>query len=117
MAMPVRIMIHLIVAVIIILLSLAGGVVVGGVLPEGADYRQLIAENFDVFLTFNDQNRRARFSVQISDDNILEDIEDFDIELRFDPFLLAPPSGVMLDPGVATVFILDDGIYTLSVYI
>ena len=99
--MPVRI-INLLFATRIIMLLLLAGV---------ADYRQLIAENFDVFLTFNDGNRRASFSVQIFDDNILEDIEDFDLELRFDPF--APiPSGVILDPAVATVFILDDGIVT-----
>ena len=69
---------------------------------------QLIAENFDVFLTFSDRNRRARFSVQISDDDLLENTEDFNIELRFDPFLPAPPSGVMLDPGIATVHIQDN---------
>ena len=88
----------LLVSVTIILLSLAGG----------ADYRELIAGNFDVFLTFDNENRRAMFSVQISDDNLLEDIEDFNLELRFDPFLQAPPSGVILDPDVATVYIQDD---------
>ena len=77
-------------------------------LAGGADYTELIAENFDVFLTFNDGNRRRRFTVEISDDDLLENIEDFNLELRFDPFLPAPPSGVMLDPGVATVFIQDD---------
>ena len=106
--MPVRIMILLLVTLIIILISLAGGAIVGGVLPEGADYRQLIAENFDVFLTFNDQTRRARFSVEISDDDLLENIEDFILELRFDPFLQTPLSGVILEPGVATVYIQDD---------
>ena len=97
MAMPVRIIILLLATVIIILLSLAGG----------ADYRRLIAENFDVFLTFNNETRRARFSVQIFDDDLLENIEDFDLEVRFDPF--APiPSAVILDPAVATVYIQDD---------
>ena len=77
-------------------------------LAGGTDYRRLIAENFDVFLTFNDGNRRANFSVQIFDDNIVENIEDFDLELRFDPFLDPPPSGVILDPAVATVYIQDN---------
>ena len=94
MAVPVRTIILLLATVIIILLSSA----------RGADYRRLIAENFDVFLTFNDGNRRANFSVQIFDDNILENIEDFDLELKFDPFTPIP-SGVMLEPGVATIYI------------
>ena len=104
--MPVRIMILLLVLVIIILFSLAGG----------ADYRELIAGNFDVFLTFDNENRRAKFSVEISDDNLLEDIEDFDLELRFDPFLPAPPSDVLLEPGTATVYILDNGIVIIIQY-
>ena len=74
-------------------------------LAGGADYQELIAENFDVFLSFNDGNRRARFSVQIFDDNLVEDVEDFNLELRLN--LTAPPSEVLLDPGIATVYVLD----------
>ena len=91
-------MILLLVTILTILFSLAGG----------ADYRELVAENFDVFLTFNDGNRRARFSVEIFDDNLLEGLEDFYLELRFDPFLDPPPSGVMLEPAEAIVYIQDD---------
>ena len=40
-------------------------------------------------------------------DELFENVEVFDLELRFDPFL-PPPSGVMLDPGVATVYIQDN---------
>ena len=47
------------------------------------------------------------FSVEIVDDDLVEYVEDFNLELRFDPFLPAPPSGVMLDPDVATVYIID----------
>ena len=46
--------------------------------------------------------------VEIVDDQLLENVEVFDLELRFDPFLPEPPSGVRLDPGVATVYIQDN---------
>ena len=74
----------------------------------GVDYRELNAEDFHVFLTFNDQNRRAQFSVEIFDDNLLENMEDFNLELRFDPFLPRPPTRFMLDPDIATVYIQDN---------
>ena len=45
--------------------------------------------------------------MEIFDDGILEMGEDFNLELRFDPFG-TPPSGVILQPSVATVFIQDD---------
>ena len=45
--------------------------------------------------------------MDIVDDELVEDVEDFNLELRFNPSLLAPPSGFMLDPNVATVYILD----------
>ena len=44
----------------------------------------------------------------IYDDDQLENIEDFNLELRFDPFFPAPPSAFVLDPDVATVYIQDD---------
>ena len=67
--------------------------------------------DFDVLLQFNNNNRRLSFSVTINDDEILESIEDFDLELRFDPFV-TPPSGVILSPNVSTVYIEDnDGNY------
>ena len=46
------------------------------------------------------------------DDGLVETTEDFDLELRFDPFLFQPRLGVLLLPNVSTVTILDnDGIY------
>ena len=47
--------------------------------------------------------------MEIIDDDLLENIllEDFNLELRFDPFR-PTPSAVMLDPGVATVYVQDN---------
>ena len=73
----------------------------------GNDYRELNAEAFDVFLTFNDANRRQTFDVTIVDDNALEFVERFNLELRFDPFA-ATPSGVQLNPNASAVYIQDN---------
>ena len=73
----------------------------------GDDYVEISVQNFDVFLTFNDLNRRLSFEVTIIDDDLFESVEDFNLELRYDPFV-AVPSGVVLSPNVSTVYILDD---------
>ena len=73
----------------------------------GADYEEFSAEAFDVFLAFEDDTRRQSFDVTIIDDELFENTEDFDLELRFDPFV-RPPSGVILRPNVSTICILDD---------
>ena len=73
----------------------------------GADYEELNAEAFDVFLTFDEATRRQPFDVTIIDDEQFEYTEDFDLELRFDPFA-RPPSGVILHPNVSTIYILND---------
>ena len=53
-------------------------------------------------------NRQQLFNVTIIDDSLFElDVEDFTLELRFDPFL-APPSNVILNPNVSTVEIEDN---------
>ena len=45
----------------------------------------------------------------ILDDSLLElDVEDFTLELRFDPFAFSQPTNVILSPNVSTVEILDD---------
>ena len=71
----------------------------------GDDYREINADFFDVFLTFNDATRRQSFRVEIFDDNLQESEETFDMELRFDPVLEMPPEGVTLFPNVSTVII------------
>ena len=74
----------------------------------GSDYRNIIALNYDVILTFSDANRRESFPVVIIDDPLFElDVEDFTLELRFDPFG-QPPSNVILSPNVSTIEILDN---------
>ena len=75
----------------------------------GADYQELNAEAFNVFLTFDDATRRQSFVVTIIDDELFEYTEEFDLELRFDPFLAQPSSGVILHPSASTIYIRDDG--------
>ena len=78
-------------------------------LAGGSDYAEIIAANLDVFLIFDDNNRRQSFNVDILDDLFLElDVEEFTLELRFDPFALQHPSNVILSPNVSTVEIFDD---------
>ena len=78
-------------------------------LAGGSDYVEINAYNLDVFLTFDNDNRRQSFSVVILDDSLLElVVEDFTLELRFDPFALLRPSDVILRPNISTVVILDD---------
>ena len=73
----------------------------------GDDYVEINVQNFDVLLQFNDATRRMSFEVTIIDDNLVETVEDFNLELRYDPFF-AVPSGVVLSPNVSSVYILDD---------
>ena len=69
----------------------------------------------DVILRFDNNNRRLSFPVTINDDNLLESIEDFNLELRLDPFV-TQPSAVILSPNVSTVYITDDdGNYNFTV--
>ena len=71
-------------------------------------YREVSVANFDVLLIFYNKFRRQSFSVNITDDSFFEqDVENFTLELRFDPFT-PPPSNVKLCPNVSTVEILDD---------
>ena len=75
-------------------------------LAGGSDYAEINADNFDVYLTFGNEQS---FDVAILDDSLLElDVEDFTLELRFDPFAF-PPSNVILRPNVSSVYVLDDG--------
>ena len=79
-------------------------------LAGGSDYAEIRADNLDVFLMFDNDNRRQSFNVAILDDSLLElDVENFTLELRFDPFVLPQPSNVILSPNVSTIKILDDG--------
>ena len=79
-------------------------------LAGGRDYQEIRANFLDVFLTFDDAFRQHSFDVTIIDDSLFEvDVEDFTLELRFDPFALdPPPANVILNPNVSTVKIRDD---------
>ena len=77
-------------------------------LAGGSDYQEINAVALD-YLTFDDANRQQSFDVTIIDDSLFElDVEDFTLELRFDPFVISLPSNVILHPNVSTVEILDD---------
>ena len=78
-------------------------ILIGG----GSDYEELSAVFSDVFLPFDDDNRRLMFPVTIINDDLFESIEEFNLELRFDLFG-GTPSGVILSPNVSNVKILDD---------
>ena len=75
----------------------------------GLDFEELSALNADVFLPFDDDNRRLMFPVTIIGDSMFEFVEEFNLELRFDLFGgQTAPSGVILSPNVSNVRILDD---------
>ena len=76
-------------------------------LVGGEDYRQINAAVLDVFLTFDENNRRLSFDVTITNDFTIENSENFSLELRFDPFSTTP-SNVLLAPNVSMVVIMDD---------
>ena len=73
----------------------------------GLDYEELSALNVDIFLPFDDDNRRLMFSVTIIGDSLFESAEEFNLELRFDLFV-GTPSRVILSPNLLNVRILDD---------
>ena len=80
-------------------------------LAGGSDYAEIRTDNFDVFLTFDNDNCLGSFSVAILNDSLLElDVEDFTLELRFaiGPVALQRPSNVILSPNISTVEIVDD---------
>ena len=85
-------------------------------LVGGSDFQEIIALNFDVFLTFDNVNRQLSFDVTIIDDPIFERDESFTLELRFDPFALELPSNVILSPNTTTVDVIDnEGIITINI--
>ena len=82
------------------------------ILVGGSDYREI---NADVFLMFDNNSRRQSFVVDILDDQLFEDAENFMLELRFDSFE-EPRSNVILSPSVTAVHIVDnDGITDLTI--
>ena len=77
-------------------------------LVGGSDYQEINAESLEVILTFDNNNRVQSFNVNISDDQLFEDTEDFLLELRF---IEEPLSNIILSPNFTVVHIIDnDGI-------
>ena len=76
-------------------------------LVGGSDYAEIVADNLDVFLIFDNDNRRQSFDVTIIDDSQTELDEKFTLELRVDPFSTTP-SNVILSPNTTTVDIIDN---------
>ena len=74
----------------------------------GSDYRGINASFLDVYLIFDNNNRRQSFSMAIVDDRLLEGTESFTLQLRSDPF--SPLSSVRLSPDVSVVTIIDDDV-------
>ena len=77
-------------------------------LVGGSDYQEIFAVDLNPILFFANNARQQTFSVAITNDSFFEmNVEDFSLELRFDPFA-APPSNVQLRPNVSVVEILDN---------
>ena len=72
------------------------------------DYFPLEASNDVFFDIIDDDTRRTCIEVEIINDNLLEGIEFFRVEVVPDPFVIDFPSNVRLDPDVTFVEILDD---------
>ena len=68
---------------------------------------ELSAAGLSVVVTFTNTQRRNCFDVTITDDRLVEQNENFQLELRFIPGF--NQSGVILQPTRASVTIVDDG--------
>ena len=82
-------------------------VVYRGIIVEGNDYQEIDAATLEVNLIFNDETCIRSFSIDIINDTLFEDIENFTLELRFEPGM-EPPSNVTLHPTATVVNIIDD---------
>ena len=83
---------------------------------DETDYGRIAESDFSAFLQFNDMNRRQCATLMIVNDEALENTESLTIDLVFSS-LFTPPSGVILDPNVTTVVILDDDGMSMATYI
>ena len=88
------------------LYSVSQSVYVVNSLVGGEDYGEINAALLDVFLFFDENNRRQSFNVTIVNDSTIENTENFTLELRLDPF--DTTSNVLLTPNVSMVSIIDD---------
>ena len=73
------------------------------------DFIELSAQALSTVVTFGNDQRRDCFDVEIINDSLGESTEDFTLELTFIGQGRGSRSGVVLQPNLATVTILDDG--------
>ena len=73
---------------------------------DPSDYTKL-QEDSDVFDIINNHTRRTCIEVLINDDDILEGVEFFSIEVVPDPFVTDFPTNVLLDSYLIFVEISD----------
>jgi hypothetical protein len=79
-----------------------------GTAADPDDYFPLEASNDVFFDIIDDDTRRTCIEVEIINDNLLEGIEFFRVEVVPDPFVVNFPPNVRLEPDVTFVEILDD---------
>ncbi len=75
---------------------------------DPGDYVALQAVNDLFFDIIDDDTRRTCIEVVIVNDNLLEGVEFFSVEVVPDPFVFDFPTNVQLDPNVIFVEILDN---------
>ena len=75
---------------------------------DPGDYTALVADSDLFFDIIDDDTRRTCIEVVINDDNLLEGVEFFSIEVVPDPFVTNFPSNVRLDPPLTFVEIRDN---------
>ena len=78
------------------------------IFKDPGDYIALEANNDVFFDLIDDATRRTCIEIEIINDNLLEGIEFFSIEVVPDPNVVNFPSNVRLDPDATFVEILDD---------
>ena len=79
------------------------------ILASASDFTELSAAVLSVVVTFTGTERRDCFDVTITNDKLVEQNENFQLELRSLPG--STQSGVVFQPNRASVTIVDDGKY------
>ena len=74
---------------------------------DPGDYTALQEDNDLFYELINDDTRRTCIEVEVNDDDLLEGVEFFSIEIVPDPFVTDFHSNVRLEPAVTSVEILD----------
>ena len=75
---------------------------------DPGDYTALVVYSDIFFDIIDDYTRRTCIEVEINDDNLLEGLEFFSLEIVPDPFVTNFPSNIRLEPDVTFVKIRDN---------